>query len=148
MNITQQVIILSAEKSENTPERNRQLSDSLEGLIQDLNINAQRALGCHNGNEETSFVAVVKNEAEIDALKDLAMNPVGHGGFGQDAVLYQDSNQEAYLIDKSGGTVQLGRLEQVNPKEIERLENYTILNGRVYTTVKRTGHKNLPELKI
>ncbi len=79
----------------------------------------------------------IKNEAEIDTLKKLAMNPVNHGGFGQDSVIYQDANQEAYLIDKSGGQVQLGRLEEVNKKEIERLENYTILNGRVYTTVKR-----------
>jgi hypothetical protein len=137
MNITQQVIILSAEKSENTPERNRQLTASLGGMLADLNINAQQAEGSFNGHTQASFVAIVKDEAEIEAVKGLALNPVGHGGFGQDAILYQDANQEAYLLDKSGGTIQLGRLEQVNPKEIERLENYTVLNGKVYTTVKR-----------
>mgnify|MGYP000863609100 CR=1 FL=1 len=137
MNIVQQVIILSAERTENTPERNRQLTENLAQSLQDLNLNAQRALGVFNGEEQTSFVAIVKNEAEIDAVKDLAMKPVGFGGFGQDAVLYQDANQEAYLIDKSGGTIQLGRLVEVNKKEIEVLESYTILNGRVYTTVKR-----------
>lgn len=137
MNISQQVIILSAEKKENTPERNRQLTENLAQCLVDLNINAGRGEGAFNGTTQTSFVAIVKNEAEIDAVKDLAMKPVGHGGFGQDAVLYQDANQEAYLVDKTGGTIQLGRLEQVNPKEIETLENYTVLDGRVYTTVKR-----------
>ena len=106
-------------------------------MLADLNINAQQGEGAFNGHEEACFVAIVKNEAELEAVKGLALNPVGFGGFGQDAVLYQDANQEAYLLDKSGGTIQLGRLEQVNPKEIERLENYTVLNGRVYTTIKR-----------
>ena len=137
MNIVQQVIILSAERTENTPERNRQLTENLAQSLQELGLNNQRALGVFNGEEQTSFVTIVKNEVEIDAVKALAMNPVGHGGFGQDAILYQDANQEAYLIDKAGNTIQLGRLIEVNKKEIEVLENYTILNGRVYTTVKR-----------
>ena len=100
-------------------------------------IKAGRAEGVSNGNAETSFVAIVKNQAEIDTLKQLAFKPTLCGGFGQDNVLHQDANQEAYLIDKSGGQVQLGRLVEVNKKEIERLENYTVLNGRVYTTIKR-----------
>ena len=132
MNITQQVIILSATKNENTNERNRQLTANLEGCLSDLGLSFSKATGAYNGIEQDSFVTIVKNEAEIEAVKDLAFK-----SFLQDAVLYQDANQEAYLVDKSGGTIQLGRLEQVNPKEVERLENYTVLNGRVYTTIKR-----------
>ena len=137
MNIVQQVIILSAEKSDNSIERNRQLTENLAQSLQDLNIKASRATGCSNGNKEDSFVAIVNNQAEIDAVTNLALKPVGFGGFGQDAVLHQDSNQEAYLIDAKGNSVRLGRLEQVNAKEIEVLENYTVLNGRVFTTIKR-----------
>ena len=136
MNITQQVIILSAERSENSNEKNRQLTENLANCLDDLNISAQRAQGVTNGISETSFVAIVKNETEIEALKQLAFKPTLCGGFGQDSVLHQDSNQEAYLLDKSGSSLRLGQLVQVNPKEIEVLENYTVLNDRVFTTVK------------
>lgn len=137
MNITQQIIILSAERSENSFERNRQLTENLASCLDELQLTYNRATGVYNGSEENSFVVIVKNEDEISTLKDLALKPVGFGGFGQDAVLYQDANQQAYLLDKNGGVLNLGRLEQVNAKEIERLENYTVLNGKVYTTIKR-----------
>lgn len=132
MNMTQQVVILSAELSTNSFERNRQLTENLEACIADCNLRAKRAEGVYKGNAETCFVVIVNNEDEIQTLKDFAFK-----NFGQESILHQDSNQEAYLIDRDGNTQQLGRLEQVNPKYIETLDNYTILDGRVYTTVPR-----------
>ena len=132
MNITQQVIILSAERTENSFEKNRQLTENLASCLDDLNITASRATGVYNGNSENSFVAIVNSEADIEAVTSLAFK-----SFSQDAIIHQDSNQEAYLIDKSGNTIQLGRLLEIPKTEIENLENYTLLNGKYYATVKR-----------
>ena len=133
MNTTQQVIILSAERTENSFEKNRQLTENLAGCLEDLNITASRATGVYNGSSESSFVAIVKSEADIEAVTSLAFK-----SFNQDAIIHQDSNQEAYLLDKSGKTIQLGRLLEIPKTDIENLENYTLLNGKYYATVKRT----------
>lgn len=140
MNTTQQVIILSAENNQVSESENKSRTANLNSCLYELGLSVNQATGCFNGTTQDSFVVIVKNEAEIDAVKKLAFNAIGFGGFGQDAILYQDANQEAYLVDKSGDEVRLGRLEQVDKSEINKLENYTIMNGQVYTTVKRAGH--------
>lgn len=132
MNITQQIVIISAELSTNRPERNRQLTENLACCIDECNFKAKRAMGVYKGDYETCFVVIVNNEDEIQTLKDFAFK-----NFGQESILHQDANQEAYLLYNDGRTEQLGRLEQVNPKYVETLENYTVLDGRVYTTVPR-----------
>lgn len=132
MNISQQVVILSAELSTNSFEKNRQLTENLACCIDDCSFKAKRAIGVYKGSEETCFVVIVNNEDELQTLKDFAFK-----NFGQESILHQDANQEAYLIYNNGKTEQLGRLEQVNPKYIETLDSYTVLDDRVYTTVPR-----------
>jgi hypothetical protein len=132
MNITQQIVILSAELETNTFEKNRQLTENLAACLDDCNFNWKKATGVYKGCEETCFVVIVNNQQEIDTLKDFAFK-----NFGQESILHQDSNQEAYLKYSTGKTEQLGRLEQINPKYIEHYDSYTILNGKIYITVPR-----------
>ena len=132
MNITQQVIILSANQNDGRHERNRQLHENLKACLADCNLRFKEATGAYNGQTEDSVVVLVKDETDIQTVKNFAFK-----SFNQESVLYQDSNQEAYLLYHDGTTKQLGRLEQVNPKEIETLDNYTVMDGRVYAVKKR-----------
>ena len=132
MNITQQIIILSANQNDGRHERNRQLHENLKACLDDCHFKYKEATGLYKGQEETSLVVLVNNETEIQTVKDFAFK-----GFNQESVLYQDANQEAYLIYNDGKTEQLGRLEQVNPKLTETLDNYTVMDGKVYTVLKR-----------
>lgn len=131
MNIFNQVIILSAEKSENRHEKNRQLTENLDACLSDCDFNYSRAIGVYEGSEESSFVVLPKNEDELNTLKNLAFK-----SFGQESIFYQDANGKAYLLFSDNSEKSIGKLRQVNPKLIEKLENYTILNGKVYTTEK------------
>lgn len=132
MNITQQVIILSANQNDNNHERNRQLHQNLKACLDDCGFTSKDAIGVYKGQEEDSLVVLVNNQTDIETVKDFAFK-----SFNQESILYQDANQEAYLLYQDGTTEQLGRLEQVNPKLVETLDSYTVMDGRVYTTIKK-----------
>lgn len=132
MNIVKQVIILSAERPEHTFEGNRQRTEILKGCLEDCNLAFEVAEGVYNETSETSLVVIVNNEAEIEAVTGLAFQ-----NFNQDAVLHQDSNQEAHLINKDGTGERLGRLEQVTKEVAIEKGNFTLLKGKYYTTIKR-----------
>ena len=132
MNISKQVIILSAERVENTLETNKVNTDKLKASLKDAKIVFNDAVGVfNNGPEESSLVAIVENESEIQIVKDLAFK-----SFNQDAILHQDANQEAYLITPNN-IKRLGRLEKVTQKEAFVKGSYTVLNGEYYATIPR-----------
>jgi len=132
MNISQQVVILSAERFNESEAFNWFRTNRLENMLQDLNLSYSKAQGHWDGGHEESFVVIVNNKAEIDTLKDFAFK-----SFDQEAILHQDSNQMAHIISKDNSIKMIGRLEQVNPKSIETLDDYTIMNGQVYTVVTK-----------
>jgi len=127
----QNVIILSAESNDKTFEGNRQRTLNLKGCLEDLNISHNEALGVRKESQEVSFVCLPKNSAEIEVLKDFAFE-----NFNQESVLYQDVNGLCHLEYEDGTSESIGRFRTANAKEIELLENYTVLNGVVYTTGK------------
>lgn len=132
MNTVDQVIILSGELSTKTFEGNRQRTETLKGVLLDTHINFAQAKGFYKGTIEDSFVTVPRDNEEIDFLLNLAFNK-----FGQESVLFQDSNQEAYLIFKDRTEQRLGRLIEVTKEVAESQDGYTELNGKFYTTVPR-----------
>ena len=97
MNTYQQVIILSGELADKTYESNRQRSQNLEVCLQELGISYRQALGVYKDIQELSFITLPKNEAEIDTLKNFAFE-----NFGQESVLYQDGNGQAWLLYNDG----------------------------------------------
>lgn len=132
MNTSQQVIIISAEHSAQTPEGNATRTQTLSDCIEDIGLPFNKSTGLCNGKEETSLVVLIRNQVDIDVLKDFAFK-----NFDQDYVLYQDANKETYSLFKDGTTKQLGRLTNV-PKEVAlKLDSYTVLNDLYYTTQKR-----------
>ena len=132
MNISKQVVILSAENSTNTFEGNRQRTTTLEGMLEDIGLPFERATGVYKGQREASFVVIVRDETDIDILKGFAFN-----NFNQEAVLLQDSNQEAHLIFRNGSSERLGRLEQVSEEIAMSQDSFTLLNDSYYITVPR-----------
>ena len=133
MNISKQVIILSAEKNTLSADENTQRTNILKGCLRDVKIDFNTATGVWNNEaEENSIVAIVKNEDEIRAITDFAFK-----NFDQDAIVHQDANQEARLINKDGTVLALGRLLQVTKEVAIAKGSYTIMNDIYYTTIKR-----------
>jgi len=133
MNISQQVIILSAEKDSISKEENQKRTDILKGCLSDCNLRFDEGTGVfNNGPEEKSLVVIVNDEDEIQAVKDFAFQ-----NFNQDAIVLQDVNQEAHLINNDGTELALGRLELVSKAFAIDKGNYTLLNGKYYATKPR-----------
>lgn len=128
MNITNRVVILSAELKDKSFESNRQRTINLAKCLEECNLIFNEAQGKYNGIEETCFVVKVRNNTELETVKDFAFK-----NFGQESVLETDANGRAYLEFNNGETKMLGQFRQVNPKLIEQLESYTIMNNGVYT---------------
>jgi hypothetical protein len=130
MNTVEQVVILSAELSKLSSVENDRRTVLLNDMITELRLPFKPAKGVYKGSSENSFVVVVKDQADIDALTGFAFK-----GFGQESVLHQDSNQLARLIYADGKMETLGKLVQV-PKELtETLDNYTVMENKFYTTI-------------
>lgn len=132
MNITQQVVILSAERSELGAAENLNRTNILRGCIDDIGLKFSQAIGVYKGKEEMSFVVLINTLDDIENLKSFAFN-----NFDQESVLYQDANQEAYLLFGDGTEQRLGVLERTNKDDAIIRDAYTILNGEYYVTNKR-----------
>jgi hypothetical protein len=132
MNITKQVIILSAEIIGLSKDENAKRTTTLKHCLEDCNLTFNESIGVYKGKEEKSFVVLPNNEDEAQGVKDFAFI-----NFNQESVLVQDSNQEAYLEYANGTTERLGRLSQVPQAIAQAEESYTILNGKYYITIPR-----------
>lgn len=132
MNTIQQVVILSAELADKRFESNRQRTSNLEACLDDCNMRFKPAKGVYKGRAEDSFVVVLKDNAELETLKDFAFK-----SFNQESILYQDANGEAYLIYQDGKAEQLGRLEQVSEELARKNDAYTEMDGKFYAVVSR-----------
>ena len=129
--MSQNLVILSAELESATFSGNRQRTENLRSCLEDLNLEFAEAVGHYKGKEEVSFVVSINNNAEFEAVTDFALT-----SFHQESILSQENGQ-AFLIEQglyTRSTQNIGTLVEVNPKEVERLENFTIVNNRVYTT--------------
>lgn len=125
----QRVIILSAELNTNNKDVNMLNSDNLELCLNDLLIDFKKGVGCYKGDSEDVFVCTPNNEVEADAIKSLAFI-----NFNQESILEQDVNGLCHLEYSNGTSKSVGVLRVVSPKLIEQLDNYTILDGKVWTT--------------
>ncbi len=126
------LVIISAELQCDTLEayrKNSYRTDNLKACLQDLNMNFTQAQGLYKGYREKSFVVLPKNDVELQVLKDLAFR-----NFSQESILFRDRYGQAALVYADDSIELLGPIKQVNPKLIEQLESYTVMNGNVYTT--------------
>lgn len=127
----QKVILCSAELSSLDKFDNAQRTTNLVHCLEDCNMRFNTCEGYYKGTSEKSFLVLPKNLDEYETVKDLCFNQ-----FNQESILYQDETGHCFLEYQSGEVVRVGKFRQVNPKYIEQLDNYTIVNNRVYTTEK------------
>jgi hypothetical protein len=130
MNTVQQVVIMSAELSSLNSVENVRRTLLLNDMIAELRLPFKQSIGVYKGSKERSFVVVVNDQAEIDTLAGFAFK-----SFGQESILHQDSNQLARLVYSDGRTETLGKLVQVSKELTETLDNYTLMDGKFYTTM-------------
>ena len=131
MNIVRQVVILSAEKNELTPEVNAVRTATLESVLELRNCSYVTADGVYKNSKEKCFVVMVDSQQDIEDLKSLAFLK-----FGQESVLVQDSNQIAKLEFRDGKKVELGKLKQTNKENAENRDAYTFVDGKYYITTR------------
>ena len=127
MNITKQVVILSATRPQDSIENTNFRTNTLRGILGDIRLPFNEATGVYKGQQETSFVVVINDEQDLENLKSFAFK-----SFDQESILLQDSNQEAYLIYSNNRIERLGRLEQVSKEVAQDLDSYTIMNNNYY----------------
>ena len=133
MNYFPNVIILSAESTGNDTLTNERKTEMLRNCLGDCNISFAEGMGFYKGEgPQASFVVLPKNIDEIEAVKSFAFTT-----FKQEAVLFQDNNQEAYLVYRDGREERLGRLQEVTKDKAEEVGSYTLLNGKYYSTIPR-----------
>jgi hypothetical protein len=130
MNTVEQVVILSAELSKLSSVENDRRTVLLNDMIAELKLPFKSAKGVYKGSAENSFVVIVREQADIDTLTGFAFK-----AFGQESVLHQDSNQLARLIYADGKMETLGKLVQVSKELTASLDNYTVMEGKFYTTM-------------
>jgi hypothetical protein len=130
MNTVEQVVILSAELSKLSSAENDRRTVLLNDMIAELKLPFKSAKGVYKGSAENSFVVIVREQADIDTLTGFAFK-----AFGQESVLHQDSNQLARLIYSDGKMETLGKLVQVSKELTASLDNYTVMEGKFYTTM-------------
>ena len=132
MNITKQVIILSAELSNLSNAENLRRTETLRHCLEDLDFSFSDAVGSYKGEIEESFVVIVNDQTEIDTLKDFAFK-----NFNQETVLYQDGNGYAHLIESNATQHPklIGRLSRVSKDDAFKAVRYTMFNEKYYTAV-------------
>lgn len=136
IDMSKDLIILSAELESATFSGNRQRTENLRKCLEECGMEFAEAKGYYNGTEETSFVVVLDTSTNYDyeTVRDFGLK-----SFHQESVLFQKGG-ESYLVVNDDNTVEtmqyVGVLQQVNPKETEGLDNFTIVNNRVFTTKK------------
>ena len=117
-------IILSAELTRCNERENLLRTRRLEGMLIDLELPYKKVGGIYKGVKEVSFMVVVKDEAEIETVKDL-----GIVSFEQESVLFSDLLGGAKLIFKDGTKHELGRFKQVNTTNYDAL---TVVDGKAW----------------
>lgn len=128
----QQVVIISAQRTDLSQDLNTRLHLLLGDLISDMNVPYNEAKGVYKDVKEDSYVVIVNNNDELETLEKFAFD-----NFNQESILYQDVTGTARLIFKNGDTVKVGKLQKVNKNDSTTLNNYTELNGEIYTTERR-----------
>jgi hypothetical protein len=122
--------IISAELSTLGKAENALRTKLLKDMLEDIGAEFLQADGCYKGTEEVSFV--VKSDITMfKALLDIASK-----NFAQESVLYVDEDKQAYLMYcDMFKTEQLGTFTQVNPKRLESLEAYSVIDNCLYAVI-------------
>jgi len=107
-------------------------SNNLDKLQADLSyygFNYKQITGCYQGVLETSCLVVCANPQDEVNLNQLACN------HKQECWLFSDRDRSSYLHYTDGRPDEyIGRLVNVPDWELNSLDNYSIVDGKIWTT--------------
>lgn len=115
----QEFIILSAELSKFTPFDNFNRTIKLKNMLNDLDLPFTFCEGNYNGIRERGFMVIVKDETELEVIRDLGLMT-----FEQESVLFRDFKGNAKLLYRDGTSQELGKFKQGESNEAS-----TVVNG-------------------
>lgn len=131
MSYTKNITTLSAELNTLSDSENQNRTELLERMLIDLKFDYVVAEGCYKGDTEISFIVKTPDVTTFNVLYSIAKNQ-----FDQESVLYVDGDSNAMLMySENFGMESIGVYSQVNPKRIEELDAYTIVDGSVYSVI-------------
>ena len=136
MNIQKKIVILSAELAGKDRLDNIARTDRLRGMLTELFCSTgtfagfMPCTGVHDDKYEDSFMVALHDdcwEYELEMLKGFALD-----NFGQEAVIFSDSNRHTELHFKDG-IESVGKLIGVSKEVAELEKNYT------FREIKKNG---------
>lgn len=131
MNIQQQIVLISAELSNEDSFFNSVRTERLINMVRDIGLNFGMVEGFYKGKAENTLLVVVNNQHDIDTLLGFAKN------FKQESILHSDSNRHSELIYIDGrANESLGRLIGTSELEAKKSDSYTKSNDSYYITKK------------
>ena len=143
MNIQDNIVIISAEKSGDSTLNNIGRTDRLRGLISELHFSHGTFSGfdkvtqVRKGKFEDSYLVVLRTsdwENELSVLKDYALK-----NFNQDAIIFSDSNRNTVLQFENGDE-NIGQLIGVSKELAEKEDNYFFREIKENGSVVRTNY--------
>ncbi len=123
----QEFIILSAELSTLSINENRNRTVNLFKCLKELGFNFRPIEGCYKGATEISFMVIVKDEAEIETVKDLGLK-----SFKQDSILFRDYKGETSLIFNNSDIMSIGRFKQVDRSIALQYDAYSVVDNNYW----------------
>lgn len=125
-------VFISAERSNMTPAENTLRTYLLEELLFAFNLNYKLVEGSYKGVEETSFMVELNkdNNKGLGTIKALAK------GFGQESIMIKNEAERCELHYMTDGRIEeIGLLSKRNPKELEQLDSYSIIDNALYAVI-------------
>ena len=121
-------VFISAELSTLSDSKNEARTKILRNLLEEFSFQFKEVDGCYKEVEEKSF-CVHSDFRQSDArlLKKLARV------FDQESILIVNNGDASLYYLQSQKTEEIGFLTNVNPKRIEELEAYSIIDNKLYT---------------
>lgn len=132
---TNKAVFLSGELSNLTDSENRERIAFLRSTLKLDGYNFTEVLGVsrqsrtYKGSSEVSFMVECFSEETVNTLKRLAF-----GNYKQESIGILNPDSSFVLVYNDNRVESLGYLQQVPKKSIELLDNYSVIDGTVYST--------------
>ena len=118
-------VVLSAERTEYTPEVNQWRTQSLESQLSARDLQFRPVLGVYKGHAEASFLVFLPPVPDHAAYTLTMLRQLGRR-WGQESVLHVDANRLAVLLfTDNRAPIELGAWETVSPATAQNADGYT-----------------------
>ena len=135
MNTQKPFVIISAERPERGEAINADLTAQLLSQLEARSLYPKTVIGKYNGRSEVAYLVVLPGNGRYGAALSLLVQLATR--YGQDTVLYVDSNRQAALYAPVSGWMlrhvkELGPWREIRRCEAERYGAFTLSDDRYF----------------